>query len=129
MGNSEKIGKYANDKSSRPQKFLILLIIGFLIIFLGIIMLIVATVLYDEGSANFGSVIFIWFIPIVFGAGPEATWMIIFAIILAVLSIIMFLILRREIAKTTFRLFSLFSPLCRNTYIERSKPTLRMLRS
>ena len=99
MGNSEKIGKYANDKSSRPQKFLILLIIGFLIIFLGIIMLIVAAVLYDEGSANFGSVIFIWFIPIVFGAGPEATWMITFATILAVLSIIMFPIIRKEIAK------------------------------
>jgi uncharacterized membrane protein len=59
----------------------------------------VATMLYSEGSANFGGVIFIWFIPIVFGVGPEATWMIIFAIILAVLSIVMFLILRREIAK------------------------------
>ena len=99
MGNCEKIGKCANDKSSRPQKFLILLTIGFFIIFLGIIILMVATMLYSEGSANFGGVIFIWFIPIVFGVGPEATWMIIFAIILAVLSIIMFLILRREIAK------------------------------
>ena len=99
MGNCEKIGKYANDKSSRPQKFLILLIIGFFIIFLGIIILMVAAMLYSEGSANFGGVIFIWFIPIVFGVGPEATWMIIFAIILAVLSIVMFLILRREIAK------------------------------
>ena len=99
MGNCEKIGKYANDKSNRPQKFLILLIIGFFIIFLGIIILMVAAMLYSEGSANFGGVIFIWFIPIVFGVGPEATWMIIFAIILAVLSIVMFLILRREIAK------------------------------
>jgi uncharacterized membrane protein len=33
----------------------------------------VATMLYSEGSANFGGVIFIWFIPIVFGVGPEAT--------------------------------------------------------
>jgi uncharacterized membrane protein len=99
MGNCEKIGKYANDKSSRPKKFLILFIIGFFIIFLGIIILMVAAMLYSQGSANFGGVIFIWFIPIVFGAGSEATWMIIFAIILAVLSIIMFLILRREIDK------------------------------
>jgi len=100
MGDHEKNGKYANDKSGRPQKFLILLILGFFIISLGIITLMVATMLYGEISANFGGVIFIWFIPIVFGAGPEATWMIIFAIILAVLSIIMFLILRRELAKT-----------------------------
>ena len=99
MGNCEKIGTRANDKSSRPQKFSILLVIGFFIIFLGFIILTVATMLHNEGSANFGVVIFIWFIPIVFGAGPEATWMIIFAIILAVLSIIMLLILHREIAK------------------------------
>jgi uncharacterized membrane protein len=100
MGNREEIGKYANDKSSKPQKFLILLIIGLFMVFLGIIILTVATMLCSEGSANFGGVIFIWFIPIVFGAGPEATWMVLFAIILAVLSIVMFLIVRREIAKT-----------------------------
>jgi uncharacterized membrane protein len=99
MRGCKKIEKYANDKSGRPQKFLMLLIIGFFMIFMGIITLIVATMLYGEGSANFGGVIFIWFIPIVFGAGPEATWMILFAIIFAVLSIIMFLILRRETAK------------------------------
>jgi uncharacterized membrane protein len=100
MQGCKKIGKYANDKSDNPQKFSILFIIGFFIISLGIIILMAATMLYGEDSANFGGVIFIWFIPIVFGAGPEATWMILFAIILAVLSIIMFLILRRETAKT-----------------------------
>jgi len=100
MRGCKKIEKYAHDKSGRPQKFLILLILGFFIISLGIIILMIATILYGDGSANFGGVIFIWFIPIVFGAGPEATWMIIFAIIFAVLSIIIFLILRRELAKT-----------------------------
>jgi uncharacterized membrane protein len=99
MGNCEEIEKCANNKSNRHRKFLTLLIIGFLMIFLGSVIVMVATMLYGEGSANFGGVIFIWFIPIVFGAGPEATWMIVFAIILAVLSIIMFLIIRREIAK------------------------------
>ncbi|MCW3992963.1 MAG: hypothetical protein NWE85_00125 [Candidatus Bathyarchaeota archaeon] len=34
------------------------------------------------------------------GAGPEALWMILFAIILAVLSVIMFLVLRRERKKS-----------------------------
>jgi uncharacterized membrane protein len=100
MQYCKKIGKYINDKSDSPQKFLILLVIRFFIIFLGIIILMVATTLYGEDSANFGGVIFIWFIPIVFGAGPQATLMIIFAIILAVLSIIMFLILRRETVET-----------------------------
>jgi uncharacterized membrane protein len=99
MVTQEKISKHINNESNRPQKFLILFVVGLVIIFLGIIILMVAAILYNEGSANFGGVIFIWFIPIVFGAGPEATWMVLFAIILAVLSVIMFLILRRKIAK------------------------------
>jgi len=99
MEKRREIDNRTNDKSGISPKFLMLLIMGFFLVFLGIIILMVAAMLYGEGSADFGGVIFIWFIPIVFGAGPEASLMIIFAIILAVLSIIMFLILRRETAK------------------------------
>jgi len=95
----EKISKHINNESNRPQKFLILFVIGFFIIFVGIVILMVAAVLYGKGSVNFGAIIFIGPVPIVVGAGPEATWMVLFAIILAVLSIIMFLIIRREIDK------------------------------
>jgi len=96
MVTQEKISKYINNESSRPQKFLILFVIGFFIIFLGIIILMVATVLHGNGSLNFGAIIFIGPVPIVVGAGPEATWMVLFVIILAVLSIIMFLIMRKK---------------------------------
>ncbi|MEM3696756.1 MAG: DUF131 domain-containing protein [Candidatus Bathyarchaeia archaeon] len=96
MVEKEKAVESAN---SKHQKFLMLFIIGFFIIFLGIIILIVVSLVYGEGSINFGGVIFIWFIPIVFGAGPEAQWMVLFAIILAVLSIALFLIMRREIKR------------------------------
>jgi uncharacterized membrane protein len=82
------------------QKSLTLFIIGFFIILIGITVLIVATVLHGGSSTNFGTVIFIGPFPIIIGAGPEATWMILFAIILAVLSIMMFLIVRRELKKT-----------------------------
>jgi uncharacterized membrane protein len=91
--------KVAESLNNGQQKFLMLFIIGFFIIFVGIIILIVAALVYGEGSANFGGVIFIWFIPIVFGFGPESKWMILFAIILAVLGILMFLIMRRGIKK------------------------------
>jgi uncharacterized membrane protein len=99
MVAQEKISKHINNESNRPQKFLILFVIGFFIIFVGIIILMVAVVLYGNGSVNFGAIIFIGPVPIVVGAGPEATWMVLFAIILAVLSIIMFLIIRRKIDK------------------------------
>lgn len=94
----EKIAKHANYESSRFRNFLILFVIGFFIIFAGIIILIVAAVL-SGGSVDFGAVIFVGPFPIVVGAGPEATWMVLFAIILAVLSVIMFLILQREVKK------------------------------
>jgi uncharacterized membrane protein len=99
MAPIKKIAKHINDETHKPQKPLILFIIGFFIIFLGVIILMIATLLYDENSANFGAIIFIGPIPIVFGAGPEATWMTLFTIILAVIIIIMFLIIRREIDK------------------------------
>ena len=99
MMEHEKIAEHANHASNRFQNFLILFVIGFFIIFAGIIILIVAMML-SGGSADFGALTFIGPFPIVVGAGPEATWMVLFAIILAVLSIIMFLISRRETKKT-----------------------------
>jgi len=98
----EKMANYPNEKQNRFQKFLILFIIGIFITFLGIIILMVGAVLYGKGSMNFGALIFIGPFPIVVGVGPEATWMVLFAIILAVLSIIMFLIIRREVKKPSF---------------------------
>jgi uncharacterized membrane protein len=87
--------KCASEQLNVFQKFFLLFIIGFFLILIGIIILMVAAVLSD-GSANFGAFIFIGPFSIVVGVGPEAPWMILFAIILAVLSIIMFLVLRRE---------------------------------
>ena len=88
------------DNSSKPQKFLILFLAGFFLTLIGIVILVFTTVFYGEGSPSFGAIIFIGPFPIVIGAGPEATWMILFAIILGILSIAMFLILRRETAET-----------------------------
>jgi uncharacterized membrane protein len=88
----QKIAKRANGEPDRPSEFLILFIIGFFIIFTGVILLVVAALL-SNGSLNFGMLIFVGPFPIVVGAGPESAWMVLFAIILAVLSIVMFLIL------------------------------------
>ncbi len=95
----EKIAEHANQPANKFRNFLILFVIGFFIIFAGIIILIVAMVL-SGGSANFGALILIGPLPILVGAGPEATWMVLLAIVLAVLSIIIFLISRRETKKT-----------------------------
>ncbi|MBX5328271.1 MAG: DUF131 domain-containing protein [Candidatus Bathyarchaeota archaeon] len=88
------------NESADNRKFMLLLIAGFFIIFLGIIILLVATFLHSAGAANFGTIIFIGPFPIVIGAGPEAIWMIFVAIVIAALSIIMFWIMCREMKKT-----------------------------
>ena len=47
-------------------------------------------------SASFGGVIFIGPFPIVFGAGPDAVWLVAIAITIAVVSIVVFLTMRRR---------------------------------
>ncbi|MGQ9641236.1 MAG: hypothetical protein ACUVUF_03820 [Candidatus Bathycorpusculaceae bacterium] len=84
-----------NDNEGEFKKLFSMLIIGFLTIFVGVVILAVAAVL-SGGSVDVGGVIFIWFIPLVFGAGPHAAWIILFAFILAALSIIIFLISYRK---------------------------------
>jgi uncharacterized membrane protein len=93
--NNQEDTRGENDENAMPHRFLALFILGFLLTLIGIIILIVATTFYGEGSANFVALIFIGPIPIVVGAGPQAGWMVLFAIVLAVLSVIMFLVMRR----------------------------------
>ncbi|MEM2118193.1 MAG: DUF131 domain-containing protein [Candidatus Bathyarchaeia archaeon] len=89
------------NESTDNHKFLLMLVAGFFIIFLGVIILLIATIFHGAGAVNFGTIIFIGPFPIVIGAGPEAIWMILVAIVIAALSIITFWIMRREMKKTS----------------------------
>jgi uncharacterized protein (TIGR00304 family) len=95
MLGTERVMFHVNNKSTRVSRVLALFMLGFFIVLLGIVILAVAT-LSSGGSASYGGVIFIGPIPIVFGAGPQAAWLILFAIMLAALSIIVFLLTRRR---------------------------------
>jgi len=81
------------------QKFWMLFVLGLLLILVGFLILMIATMLSSEASASFGGFIMIGPFPIVFGAGPEAAWMVLFAIVMAVLSIVIFFVLHREIRR------------------------------
>ena len=78
--------------SSRLFGFLIL---GIALVFIGIVVLMVASAVFG-GSGSSGVVVFIGPIPIVFGSGPGAGWLILIGIILAVLSVAFFLVMRRR---------------------------------
>lgn len=81
--------------SSRLFGFLIL---GVALIFVGIAVLVFASVVLG-GSGRAGVVIFIGPFPIVFGKGPDAVWLILIGIVIAVLSIVLFLIMNRRIKR------------------------------
>ncbi|MEM2589530.1 MAG: DUF131 domain-containing protein [Candidatus Bathyarchaeia archaeon] len=84
------------------KRFLMLFFTGFLIILLGMVLLMVSALLSETGTTSVGGVIFIWFFPIVFGAGPEAHWLVLFAIVLAVLGIIMLVVMQKMAEKSVF---------------------------
>ena len=67
---------------------------------LGLMLVAVAAVFSQVGSTGFGGIIFIGPISIVFGIGPDAKWLILFAMIPTVLSVIMFLISRGKADST-----------------------------
>ena len=92
MASEEETEEEGIAVSSRLLAFLILGIVLFL---LGVVVLVIVSVVFSS-SASVGVVIFIGPFPIVFGAGPNATWLIIIGIILAVLSVIVFLVMNRR---------------------------------
>lgn len=71
------------------------LFLGVALVFVGIAVIVVASV-FLGGSGSVGGVILIGPIPIVFGAGPDAGWLIGVSIILTAVSIVLFLIMNRR---------------------------------
>jgi uncharacterized membrane protein len=87
----------AADVTARGRFFL--LTVGFVLVFVGIVVVLVAAVLSGGGSASAGAVIFIGPFPIVIGAGPDVTWIVLFSVILAVLSVVVFLVMNRKMRR------------------------------
>jgi uncharacterized membrane protein len=81
------------------SRLFLFLVLGFVLVFVGIIVILVAAVLYGGGSASVGAVIFIGPFPIVIGAGPDVTLIVLFSIILVVLSVVVFLVMNRKIRR------------------------------
>ena len=90
--NTNQDGEDGFAVSSRLFNFLV---VGFLLVFVGIIVLVIASVI-NGGSASVGGVVFIGPIPIVFGVGPDANWLILISIIVAVVSLLLFFLYRRS---------------------------------
>ena len=73
-----------------------LLILGFALVLIGIVVLVVASLFFSSSSASVGVVVFIGPFPIAFGSGPNAGWLIIIGVVLAALSVVLFLVMYRR---------------------------------
>jgi len=72
-----------------------LFFLGFLLMFAGIVVLIVAAALQGNTSVSIGSVVFVGPIPIILGAGPYAFFAVLLAAILTIVGFILFFWLRK----------------------------------
>jgi uncharacterized membrane protein len=76
------------------SRFMLLLMLGFVVVLVGIIFIVISSIGGD--SVSVGGVIFIGPFPIVFGAGPDALWLIAISIILAIVSVVLFMLFRKR---------------------------------
>jgi len=95
----EESGETVEEGVTVSNRLFLLLIAGFVLVFVGIAVILVAAVFYGGGSVSGGVVIFIGPFPIVIGAGPDVTLIVLFSIILAVLSVVVFLVMNRRLRK------------------------------
>jgi uncharacterized membrane protein len=94
MGNEEET-EDENEGIAISSRLLGLLILGVVFVVIGIIVLVVFSLVFSS-STSVGVVVFIGPFPIVFGSGPDAAWLIIIGVILAVLCVVMFLVMNRR---------------------------------
>ena len=97
MNNADDELKETHDQATNTfARLFLLLISGFILAFVGFAILLIAGILLDDGSVSGGAVIFIGPIPIIIGAGVNATRIILFSVVIAILSILMFFIISRK---------------------------------
>jgi uncharacterized membrane protein len=92
MLSDEEIDDEGISVSNRLLGFLFL---GIALVFVGIAVLVIASVVLG-GSGSVGGVILIGPIPIVFGAGPDAGWLIVISVIITIVSVVLFLVMNRR---------------------------------
>lgn len=73
-----------------------LFILGFLLVFVGVIVLVVAAWLGGDTSVSGGVIFIVGFIPIIVGAGPYAFFAVLIAAILTIIAFAVFLWMRKK---------------------------------
>ncbi len=81
------------------SRLFLFLILGFALVSVGVAVVLIAAVLSSGNSVSVGAVIFIGPFPIVIGAGPDVTWMVLFSVILAMLGLLVFFVMNKRLKR------------------------------
>ncbi len=93
--NHQKENEGVDDRQSVSRWFFLAFGIGFALVVIGISVVVLSAVLAG-GSASTSVVIFIGPFPIVFGTGHSSELLILIGAILAIISVILFIVMRRK---------------------------------
>ena len=76
-----------------------LFLLGFLLTFIGVIVIVAAAFLSGDVNVSGGAIIFVGPIPIILGAGTDAFLAIVLAAVLTVIGFVVFFWMRRQVPK------------------------------
>ena len=71
---------------------------SFALVFIGMIVMMIASFTQGHGTTSGGAVILIGPIPIILGNGPESTWLIASASVITAIALVAFLLTRRKMS-------------------------------
>ena len=91
-------GKTETEGVAVSSRLFGLVVLGISLVFVGVAVIIAASAL-SGGSGSVGGVILIGPFPIVFGAGPDATLLIVLSVVLTIISLVLFLLMNRRVKK------------------------------
>ncbi|MCW4001173.1 MAG: DUF131 domain-containing protein [Candidatus Bathyarchaeota archaeon] len=82
------------------SRLVTLLFLGLSLVFVGVAVIVVTSIAMG-GLGSFGGVVMIGPIPIVFGSGPDAAWLIGLSVTLTIISLVLFYVFSRRPRRTT----------------------------
>lgn len=97
------MGEEDHGQGRRAVLALRLLVLGFALMFIGVIVVIAAAFLQAQGgqsSVSGAVVIFVGPIPIILGAGPYSFYAIALAVVLTIVGFVVFFLMRRQLPKS-----------------------------
>ena len=83
-------------RSAFPMGLSWIFLASFALVFIGMIVMMIASFSQGHGQGSGGIVILIGPIPIILGSGPESTWLILLAAIVTMIAFVAFLLTRRK---------------------------------